>query len=241
VKLAVISDIHGNIEALNEVLGDVDRRNVDQIVSLGDNIGYGPEPEAVIETLCDRGIPSILGNHELAVKEPAYLEWFNPLARKSHIKTRECLSPQALDYCRGLPPTRIVQGCLCVHGCPPDSTITYIFELSRAQLARIFDRMDERICFVGHTHRLEIIAYDGGEAKWRDPVDTAVQLDPDCQHIINAGSVGQPRDGDNRAKYVIWDTETYTLTVRRVPYDIKVTADRIIELGWPEFYARRLW
>lgn len=241
MRLAVIADIHGNLEAMNQVLADIDDQGVDRIVCLGDNIGYGPEPEAVIHKIRERGIPSLMGNHELVVKEPGYLDWFNPLARKTHLLTEDSLSQSSLDYCRSLEMNMIIEGCLCVHGCPPDSALTYIFEPSDRAMIRIFRGMDQKICFVGHTHRLEIISFNGGKVE-RSPVTGGqTPLHPADQYIINVGSVGQPRDGNNKAKYVIWDDAERLLTVRLVPYDIAVTADKIIKLGWPETNALRLW
>ena len=156
MRLAIISDIHGNLEAFKEVLADIDQSRIDGLACLGDNIGYGPDSEGVIELVRERDIPSVMGNHELAIVEPIYLTWMNPTARISLVMTHELLSESSVEYIRTLPPSMRYHDSLCVHGCPPDSIITYLFELSRAQLKEAFLNMEEKICFLGHTHDLQI-------------------------------------------------------------------------------------
>lgn len=241
MRLAIISDIHGNLEAFKEVLADIDRSHIDGLACLGDNIGYGPEPERVIDLVRERDIPSVMGNHELAVVDIKYLNWMNPTARKSLVMTSELLSDDSVDYIRTLPPTMTYHGSLCVHGCPPDSIVTYLFQLSTAQLEEAFVAMEKKICFLGHTHDLGIISFNGEDLVRAPMGNGIVSLHKDHQYIINVGSVGQPRDGNNNAKYVIWDTASESIEVRFIPYDIAATANKIIELGFPELNARRLW
>ena len=241
MKLAVISDIHGNLEAFLRVLEDIRVSNVDMTICLGDNVGYGPEPELVVKHIRDHEIPCVVGNHELALVDSKYLDWFNSLAQKSVLLTLELVSPDTLDYCRGLPKTMTVENCLCVHGCPPDSALTYVFEPPLDELANIMHRMTESICFVGHTHCLEIFQYNGLTINNSVIGSSIVHLNADYKYIINVGSVGQPRDGSNAAKYVIWDDELKILEVRFVSYDIAATADKILQMGWPRFLADRLW
>lgn len=241
MKLAIISDIHGNLEAFNRVLDDLYDANVDACLSLGDNVGYGPEPEQVVDLIKKENIPSVLGNHELAIVQPEFLSWFNALAQKTIMLTAGLLSPEAIDYCRQIPKTMERHKALFVHGCPPDSVLFYIFEQDDLELKRIFWSMSQNICFVGHTHLLEIIEYDGKKIHKNPIGQTQMYLEPTHQYIINVGSVGQPRDPFSKdAKYVIWDPGANLLEVRFVPYNAKVTADKILALGWPEFLARRL-
>ena len=241
MRVAIISDIHSNLEAFRQVLTDIDQSAVDRVVCLGDNVGYGPEPEGVVNLIRDQDIPCVLGNHELAIVEPKYQDLMNPNARESLLLTQKLISPHTLDYMKGLKASLVFQGSLCVHGCPPDSVITYLFQVSRAKLKEIFLSMKEKICFVGHTHNLGIIQFDGKEIT-RSPLSKGVHpLEAKQRYIINVGSVGQPRDGDNKAKYVIWDTASHQVDVRYVAYDIAKTASRILELGFPEFNAQRLW
>jgi predicted phosphodiesterase len=241
MKIAIISDIHGNMEAFQEVLKDIQNAKIKDIVCLGDNVGYGPDPEEVVRLMQKKQIPSVLGNHEQALAQSKYLKRMNPSAQKSAAITQGILSSHALAYCVSLQPSMIYHGARYVHGCPPDSPTTYLFAVSEARLKRLFLAMDEKICFAGHTHDLEIISFDGKKVS-RNPLDQGlVDLDGTTQYIINAGSVGQPRDGNNNAKYIIWDTVSAKIEVRFVPYDIAKTADKILKLGFPEFNATRLW
>ena len=241
MRIAVISDIHGNLEALNQVLVDLDGANIHRVICLGDSLGYGPEPEAVVNTIRAREIPAVLGNHELAMLDPAYCKRLNPATRESVRITRTLISESTSDYCRSLPKVLEQEGALFVHGSPPDSVTRYLFRPSTTLLGKLFASFSERFCFVGHTHDLGLFVADGPYririelCKGRHP------LNHGRRYIVNVGSVGQPRDGNNNAKYVIWDQEAEDLEVRFVPYDIKSTADRIIALGFPEFNATRLW
>jgi len=241
MKVGVMSDIHGNLEAFKEVLADMDRANVQDIVCLGDNVGYGPEPEEVVRLIRRRDIPCVMGNHELALTQPRFLERMNPSARKSVVLTRDLLSPGSLEYFQSLQPSLTFHGALCVHGCPPDSVTTYLFAVSKTRLQSLFRAMKERICFAGHTHHLELISFDGQNVTQKPLNRGLVDLHEETRYIVNAGSVGQPRDGNNNAKYLIWDTDSGTIDVRFVPYDIAKTADKILKLGFPEFNATRLW
>ncbi len=240
MRTAVISDIHGNLEALEQVLIDIDGSDIDRVVCLGDSIGYGPEPEEVVSMIQDRHIPSILGNHELAVIDQNFLAWFNPLARRSLLKTIEMLSETTINFISGLKPFMIFDAYRFVHGYPPDSATTYLFQIEEDELQQTFKRMREKICFVGHTHRLEIIGFNGNSITRSPFIQNIVHLNSTDRYIINIGSVGQPRDGDNHAKYVILDTEKNSIEVKFIPYDIASVVNKIIKAGLPTEHAVRL-
>lgn len=240
MRIAVITDIHGNWDALVNVLEDIEHSGVDKIFCLGDNIGYGPEPNRVIQTLRDCEIPSILGNHELAVLKREYLAWFNPTARRSLEKTIELLSDNALKYLSSLERVLVHGEYRFVHGFPPESLSTYRYGVPVYKKRRIFETMEERICFIGHTHDLNLIAYNGETLTSELLVKGSLILSLDQRYIISAGSVGQPRDGNNNAKYVIWDESTETIEVRYIPYDITSVAEKIIAAGFPGIHAKRL-
>ena len=241
MRLAVVSDIHGNLEALKQVLADIEQNNVDTIISLGDNIGYGPDSEQVMALLRSKAIPSIMGNHELAVIDPSYLSWFNPLARESMDKISPTLSSASLKSIPGLPQYLSEHNCRFVHGFPPDLVTTYLFEMSHQKIQQAFDAFDERLCFIGHTHRLELIGFDGEQLKRALLSQDTVTLDPQQRYIVNAGSVGQPRDATNHAKYIIWDAETDRLEVRYIEYDHVSVAIKIVTAGLPKAHAERLY
>jgi diadenosine tetraphosphatase ApaH/serine/threonine PP2A family protein phosphatase len=241
LRLAVLSDIHGNIEAFKTVLADIDALGITGVVSLGDNVGYGPRPEEVVALLRGRGIPSVMGNHEAGLAFASKLSWFNPVARQALDITRGLLSGDSLAYLSGLPDHIVADGLRFVHGAPPKAVNTYLFELGEDKLAALFRRYPEGLCFAGHTHDLKLYTLEGDTvAKRRLEGESPLALDPQRRHIVNAGSVGQPRDGDHRAKYLIYDPEAKSVTVRLLAYDIDTTVREILERGIPEVYARRL-
>ena len=240
MRTAVISDIHANLEALKQVLIDIEKSNIDETICLGDIIGYGPEPEQVVAMIRDHNIPTVMGNHELAVIDQNYLSLFNPLARKSLIRTIELLSEETINFIFGLEPFLIRNECRFVHGFPPDSAEMYLFQVPEEDLLLTFKKMKERICFLGHTHSLEIIGFDGQIAARAPLTRRITSLDSDHKYIINVGSVGQPRDGNNRSKYVIWDSLNESIEVKFLHYDIVSVVDKIIAAGLPVEHALRL-
>ena len=241
MKVAIISDIHGNYDAFQEVMADIGQSKVDRIVSLGDNIGYGPEPDRVVQMIMAQEIPSVQGNHELAIKDEEYLNWFNPVARKSLIKTRTMLSESSINFVTELEPFIILNDCRYVHGFPPDSPLIYMFQESESRKKQILDKVPERLSFIGHTHTLEMISYDGKSMEYSDLPRGLTKLQADKKYIINIGSVGQPRDPSNDAKYVVWDSLEDTLDVRFISYDIAAVVKKIKAAGFPEEHAERLW
>lgn len=240
MRLAVISDIHANLEAFEQVLIDIDKSNIDSTVCLGDNIGYGPDPEQVVSMIKNHNIPSVMGNHELALLEPSYLSLFNPLARKSLLKTMDLLSEETIHFISGLKPFLIRYECRFVHGFPPDSATLYLFQIPEDELLLTFKRMEEKICFLGHTHRLEIIDFNGQIVSRVPLTKNIIRLDRERQYIVNIGSVGQPRDGNNCAKYVIWDSSEYNIEIKFIPYNIVSVVDKILSSGFPIEHAIRL-
>lgn len=240
MKFAVISDIHGNMDALEAVLADIDRRMIADIYCLGDSIGYGAESEKAVQELIRRDIPSVLGNHELVVVAPSHLNFFNPVARMSLSKCIASLSNPSLTFIQNMPQFMVYHHCRFVHGFPPDSVDTYLFQATETELEEAFEKMREWICFVGHTHDLNIMVYNGKTIEDDIPGQGSFQLDKDSKYIINIGSVGQPRDPDNNAKYLIMDTGERIAELRFVPYDIESAAEKIIEAGLPRGHANRL-
>lgn len=241
MKIAVISDIHGNLEAFRQVLADIGEAGAEKIVCLGDVIGYGPEPEEVVRMIVELGIPTVMGNHEWAVSDVQHLNWFNPVARLSLVMTMNMLSESSVKFISDLEPSIVSDNCRFVHGFPPKSINKYLFQVSDGDIRTFLRDASESICFVGHTHDLEIIGYDGESVyhtEFRKGINT---LNGRHGYIVNIGSVGQPRDGNNNAKYTILDTAENTLDLRYVPYDIAAVVDKIHKAGLPETHAARLW
>ncbi len=241
MKIAVISDIHGNLEALEKVLQDAGRSGADKIICLGDCIGYGPDSNRVVEKIMAGNIPAVTGNHELVLHNRIHLNWFNSLARISLEKIIPTLSAEVKNFLRGLPHSLTVNDARFVHGCPLQSIKTYLFLASDYRIRRALDKMKEKICFVGHTHDLVLISYDGRNVL-RSPLRAEqTPVEGGRSYIVNVGSVGQPRDGTNTAKYVIWDTERKRIVLRRIEYDIARVVEKIKAAGLPEVHGRRLW
>ena len=238
--IAVISDIHGNQEALHAVLSDIRLHQPQVVYCLGDNIGYGPDPVAIIDLLRRHAILSVRGNHELAVVKPGFKKWFNPIARQSIEKTAGMMSSRELEIISGYPPLISAHGCRFVHGFPPQSSLVYHFQVADSKKCRLMARIAESVCFVGHTHSLEIMSIEADQIDHQDLVRGEYQLDREKKHIVNVGSVGQPRDGNLDAKYVLFDTVENHLNVRYVAYDAPTTVKKMRRQGWPDKHADRL-
>jgi len=241
MRLAIFSDIHGNWDALEKVLVDMDRNRIDSRVCLGDSVGYGPEPEEVIREIRRLEIPMVMGNHELGLVDPSTLDWFNKPTRTSLRITRRLLSKESLNYLKGLNPFLLDHDCRFVHGFPPDSITTYLYEVPDPEIHRILTALPERICFIGHTHDLHLIASEGPGIIYLPFKRGVFSLRKGVKYLVNVGSVGQPRDGNNQAKYAIWDSRTSTLELRYVTYNIASTAGKILGRDFPEHNARRLF
>jgi len=240
MRIAIISDIHGNMEAFKAVVVDIGASNINAIISLGDNIGYGAESEEVTQLIREHNIPSVIGNHELGLIDSTYLENFNPTARSSLNKTASQLSDNSKHYIRNLASYLVKYGMRFVHGFPPDSAIIYQFMVSDEDVLKTFQQFDENISFTGHSHYLELIDFDGINLTRRPLDKEIVHLDQEHRYIINIGSVGQPRDGDKHAKYAIMDTDIYAVEIKFVSYNVMKTVKKILKAGFPKANARRL-
>ncbi len=241
MRLAVIADIHANYTALQAVLADIDQQGVDEIINLGDFIDYGPRPEDVTRRLIERNIPSIIGNHEAAVIDPRVQESFAAHAYQSFQITRQMLSEQTVAYIKSLPRVIIKHQLRFVHGVPPDSVHDYIIYQSKHKLYYIFQSLAEPLAFVGHTHVLTLFSWDGEQAVASQLPQGETALEKGYKYIINVGSVGQPREHNKQAKYVIYDSRKQRLDVRFIDYDTARTAAEIRQAGLPEYNARRLF
>jgi len=241
MKIAVVADIHSNFNALEAVLTDIKEKGADDIVSLGDNVGYGPQPEEVVQRLLSKNVQSIQGNHEYAMVNPAYFKKLNPIPQRSLEITLKMLSKQSHSFCTGLSRILIKYGARFVHGCPPKSPTSYLFRVSKKKLSKLFSSYPEHICFFGHTHTPAMFDNVSDPDKCDEIEFNVYQLDSDKRYLINPGSVGQPRDGiNNKAKYLIWDTSLNTITFKAVSYDVMDTVNKLRNLGFPAFNAGRL-
>lgn len=240
MRIAVLADVHGNLEALHAVWEDLQHRQVDVVYCLGDMVGYGPDPLAVFEFLEARGVHMVQGNHEWALLGVGRSTWFNFLAQMALQRTRTLLGRPAMRRLQALPYALTARGCRFVHGFPPESCLKYLFRASRSELHVMFRRLREHLCFVGHTHLLGWLEWADGRVLRHPLREGEHPIDPATRHMINVGSVGQPREQDKRAKYVIWDDERHRLEVMALEYDAQATAAKIIARGIPKAYATKL-
>ena len=249
MRTAVISDIHSNLEALKAVLKDIEERGIENIVCLGDVVGYNADPNECTAIVRRMKIPTIMGNHDVVACEREEPLGFNPIAFSAALWTRENLSEENKRFLAGLPAEFMLSGqILCVHGAPSDRD-TYVFTVDEAE--EQFEILHQRkihICLFGHTHFPCIfcdgkLLTDGRCNHW--------SLDPNQYYMINPGSVGQPRDGDCRASYIILDHfegelgeaqrfNMPTVDFIRVEYDVKEAVEKIVERGLPQYNAERL-
>ena len=240
MKIAVLSDIHGNLEALEAVVAELSRSDVEHVVVLGDLVGYGPDPEKVVKRVMKEGYLSVLGNHEAALSSERDRSWMNFQTRENNEKTEQLMSRECLEYCSELPSSVVFENGRFVHGCPPDSVLQYLNMISDVEIAKMLDAATEQFNFVGHTHKLELVWVEAGVVRREKLKEGVTTLKPGEKYLINCGSVGQPRDGDRKAKYLIWDSEKSCIEVCAVEYDASTTAEKINDLGFPKVYGTRL-
>jgi diadenosine tetraphosphatase ApaH/serine/threonine PP2A family protein phosphatase len=237
VRYAILSDIHGNLEALRAVLADAAER-ADALLCLGDVVGYGADPEACIDLVGDRCAAVVAGNHEYGVVDRLDLAWFNPYARAAAEWTRDRLGPDARAWLAALPLVREIDDATLVHASPshPDE---WDYLIDAADGFAAFPAFSTRLCFVGHSHQPGAWT-QGSWGRDHRPGATAVTVEPGCRYIVNVGSVGQPRDRDPRAAYAVWDSERRQVTIRRVPYDVARAREKILAARLPRYLADRL-
>jgi diadenosine tetraphosphatase ApaH/serine/threonine PP2A family protein phosphatase len=237
VRIAVLSDIHGNLEALEAVLADVERIGADALYSLGDVVGYGPNPGACVEIVQGRADVSLLGNHDAAVAGLARLDEFNEYARWAVEWTAERLPAWQIEYLAALPYLRRSPGLLFAHASPVEPERWHYIH-GEADLGEPFAAFAEHVCFVGHSHRPGVYAVGGARPVARR--GGGEKLRPGVRYLVNAGSVGQPRDRDPRSCYALYDDKDDHVEIRRVPYAVERTQRWMREAGIPAFLIDRL-
>ena len=242
MRLAILADIHGNYRALEAVLADIALVSVDRILSLGDNIGYGPEPEEVVQALINFQVDSVMGNHELGLVSRSYFSRLHTIARDSLQLTRSLLCPASQAWLAALPSFLVQNNARYVHGCPPDSMTVYLYAPTETRLQRLFATYPESICFAGHIHDLGWHQEMSGTVASCSVGLRVHPLAPQTRYLLLPGSVGQPRDALSwYAKYMVWDQAAATIEVREVAYDVHTTIRLLGERGFPGSNAKRLF
>ena len=242
MRYLIVSDLHANWEALEAVMQH-SHGQYDRSICCGDLVGYGADPNAVVEWVRHNCVATVRGNHDRACTGQEDLEWFNPVARAAAVWTLENLSVENIRFVRELPQgPAFVDGVQILHGSPCDED-DYLVAAEHA--AEAFNYLESRLAFFGHTH------LQGGFIWNQERVETipaiplrrgqeSLEIDSSGGYLLNPGSVGQPRDGDPRAAYAIYDSDRSVVEYYRVEYDLESAQRKIREAGLPVFLAERL-
>jgi predicted phosphodiesterase len=238
MRVAVVSDIHGNLAALEATLAAVDEHTVDELWCLGDVVGYGPRPNECCAVVESRAAVSLVGNHdELALRGAAFEHEFNPDAAAAGRWTHSVLDSRARAFLEGLAPQAELDGAQLFHGSPRDPVWDYV--LSREGMVEALELTAAPLVLVGHSH--VPFAYSSEDELEFGPGLAGAEADlGDLRWVLNPGSVGQPRDGDPRSSYLVLDLAERRAYFHRVAYDVERTQREIREQGLPEILAARL-
>jgi predicted phosphodiesterase len=230
MRIAVISDIHSNIQALRSTLEVIDASNVQEIYCLGDTVGYGANPNECVELLRQRSTHVVRGNHDHAILEEATAKYFSRAGRTASEWTRSALTKENRDFLGSLPLRVDTEVCTIAHACPfrPEEW-EYVLSLEIAE--RQFSAFKTPVCFIGHTHIPVVCGEDL----------LTFSFGKDMRFLVNVGSVGQPRDGNPESSFGLLDTDTWEYENKRVAYDIAGAAEAIKNAGLPDILAKRLF
>jgi predicted phosphodiesterase len=241
MRLAIISDIHGNLPALEAVLSAVEETAPDELWCLGDVVGYGAQPDECARLVSERCALSLVGNHDLAVLGEIEVGAFSPAAAEAVTWTKQHAAPETLEYLRGLQPADEGRDPALYHASPRDPVWEYVLRADEAE--ENLAAQAARVSLIGHSHvALYFVAPDGDADVRGAQGEAGSSLEVgEGRWLINPGSVGQPRDGDPRAAWMELDTEAWTVTYRRNGYEIERAAEAIAEAGLPDHLAARLF
>ncbi len=240
MKIAIISDIHSNIEALTEVLKLIDQLKVDRLVSLGDVVGYGASPNPCCDLVRKYAETTLLGNHDAAVSGRMDYSFYYDAARHALDWSAGVLSEENHQWLRSLPYTYRIGDIGFCHGSPIDPhAYEYIFALEQAREIVPFVGDLPDVTFIGHSHLCKAFAIGNGEVN--DVVAQKFGIRRGYKYIISVGSVGQPRDYDNRSCFVVCDTSARTVEYHRVEYDIESSAQKIFDADLALNFGKRLF
>lgn len=243
MRYLVLSDMHGNLAALEAVLRRVRRKRFDATLVLGDLVGYGAAPNQVVERIRDLSgrVVTVRGNHDKVAAGIDSGESFNQVALRAATWTARRLTRPNRSYLRDLPagPRDVAEGLAVCHGAPMDED-RYLF--SERDAADVFAAWDVPVTFFGHTHVTSLFARQGDRIVVRQLTGSRgeVELDPDARYLVNPGSIGQPRDGDSRASYMTYDAKRRLVRWFRVEYPVEEAQRRIRKAGLPDMLAERL-
>jgi predicted phosphodiesterase len=241
VRLAIISDIHSNLPALEAVLEAVRESDPDELWCLGDVVGYGAQPDECGTLVSERCALSLVGNHDLAVLDDIEVSAFSPAAAEAVMWTKENAAPETLEFLRALEPVDESREVALYHASPRDPVWEYVLWVDQAE--ECLELQSARVSLIGHSHVALFFVDPAGNSEVRgahaEPGST-LEIG-EGRWLINPGSVGQPRDGDPRAAWLELDTDAWTATYRRTPYEIDRAAEAITAAKLPEHLGARLY
>lgn len=237
MKVAIFGDIHANLEALNTVLNDAHDQQCDLFCCIGDIVGYNSNPSECMQIIKNMECPVVMGNHDLDCSNDSSLDDLNNLAKIALQWTRDALDNDEKEWLSQLKYSRPVRNFTIVHS-SLDSPTSWTYIKNRFDAEASFNYQNTQVCFYGHTHVPSIFT------KMQDEIDREkslfVNLEVNKKYFVNVGSVGQPRDGDWRSSYCIYDIANKTLELKRLEYDIQRTQQKILKVGLPHMLAERL-
>ena len=242
MRIGIISDIHANLAALETVLEELETKNIDEYVCLGDVVGYGASPNECCNIVKNLARLTIMGNHDAAVAGKMDYSYYYDQAKQALDWTVEVLSEENIKWLQTLPYIQNEEDTnVCFsHGSPMNpSEFNYIFNMEQANEAYQHREDLLQVTFIGHSHLCRIFSFDNDGVVQMVP--GLIELDPGKQYIISVGSVGQPRDYDPRAAYAIFDTESRTFEQYRVEYEVALSAKRIYDARLPDAFGKRLF
>jgi predicted phosphodiesterase len=242
LRYLILSDIHSNWQALQAVAAAAAGR-YDRVLCCGDLIGYGADPNPVVDWVRTHSTAVIRGNHDRSCTPDEDLGWFNPVARYAALWTAQAMTPENAAYVTALPKgPLVVDGFVIAHGSPHDEDE---YMMSATEAAQAFEYLETRLAFFGHTHIQGGFLWNHGRVEtiapvWQGECPGLLEVDADCGYLINPGSVGQPRDRDPRAAYLIYDSSAAAVEYCRTEYDVATAQRRILLAGLPDILADRL-
>ncbi len=238
MRYGIFSDIHSNLEAFEAVIKAFQKEKIDKYLCLGDVVGYGANPNECVELLRVLPAVTVAGNHDWASVDSLGLEDFNDNAKEAILWTKRQLSESCKDFLRGLELVYAQDNYVLAHGSlnePRD--FNYLLNINDCRLT--FEFLKSQVCFVGHTHIPVVFVQNEQGAIHYEDTDK-IKLEPGRKYVINAGSVGQPRDSIAAAAFCVWDTEKFEVEIKRVPYDMLMARQKIVDNGLPAFLGDRL-
>ena len=238
-RIALLSDVHANLPAFEAVIEDVHKEGVDEIWNLGDLVGYGAKPDECVALAAETCDFSLVGNHDLVVIEQIDIADFSPGAAAAAEWTKEHVSKETTDFLSSLQPADEAHVIGLYHASPRDPVWEYVLSTMQAELC--FGQMTPRLGAVGHSH-VALFFHGDGRRVYGEPAGAGHVADlSEGRWLLNPGGVGQPRDGDPRAAWLLIETDSWTATWRRVEYPIDDAAKAIEEAGLPQILADRLY